>query len=254
MPLIHLQGQLICTTPEDRRVVLSGLAAHLRHSLRSPGCLFFDISQDHDPLIWRLDAGFADQAALDLWQNSSAASDWGRATRALRLDLSPRPAEPDIGPETTADLRALYLLNSAAFARSAEAQLVESLRASSDLALSLAARFGRAYLGHCAFSTLAAPFPAWALGPLATRASVRRQGIAEKLVRTGIALARDRGISAIFVLGDPAYYHRFGFSTEAARAFTSPYAGPHLQLLNLTGTALPKGEIHYPAAFADLGA
>ncbi|TKD22237.1 N-acetyltransferase [Rhodobacter capsulatus] len=250
MSLIHLQGQLICTTPEDRRVVLSGLAAHLRQSLGHPGCLFYEITQTEDPFVWQLDAGFADRHAFTAWQQATETSEW--ASRGIRHDLTPRPAKPEIGPETAADPRALHQLLEAAFARRAEADLVDALRASGDLALSLTARFGRACLGHCAFSALAAPFPAWALGPLATRASLRRQGIATTLVQAGLEIARARGIAAIFVLGDPAWYHRFGFSAEAARGFISPHAGPHLQLLNLTGTALPKGEIRHAAAFADL--
>ena len=252
MPLIHLQGRLICTTPEERRVVLGSMAAHLRQSLRSPGCLYFDFAQEADPLIWRLEAGFASAAAHAAWQQQAAASVWGQATRTLRRETSVTPAEPEIAPETAADLRAIYLLQGAASGGSAEAQLVEDLRASGDLALSLVARFGRAYLGHCAFSPLAAPVPAWALGPLAIRKTVRRQGIGEALVRTGIALARERGIAALFVLGDPAYYGRFGFSPEAARGYDSPYAGPEFQLLSLTGQPLPKGPVSHAAAFAKL--
>jgi predicted N-acetyltransferase YhbS/quinol monooxygenase YgiN len=252
VPLIHLQGQLICSTPEERRLVLTLLPAHMRHSLRAPGCLFFEMTQEENPLVWRIEAGFASHAAQESHSRQSAASDWGRATRMIRRETKLQPQSAEILPETAADARALYLLHRAVFGRPEEAQLVDDLRATGRLALSLTARFGRAYLGHCAFSPLAAPFPAWALGPLALREAVRGQGIAETLVRSGIALARERGIQALFVLGDPGYYTRFGFSPKAAQGHQSRYAGPRFQMLNLTGQALPKGPVTHAAPFAAL--
>ncbi|MBZ4022447.1 hypothetical protein CKO11_08250 [Rhodobacter sp. TJ_12] len=161
-------------------------------------------------------------------------------------------AAPEIRPEMAEDPRALSLLIRAAFGGPEEADLVEGLRAAGDLALSLTARFKRAYLGHIGFSPMAAPFPAWALAPLCVRASVRNQGIGGALVQAGIAEARARGIAALFVLGDPDYYGRFGFSPVAAQGYDSPYAGPYFQMLNLTDAALPKGALRHAPAFDSL--
>jgi len=252
VPLIHLQGRLACTTPAERQLLLGSLAAHIRQSLRVPGCLFYDYAQSPDPLVWTLNACFASPEAEAAHRRMSAASDWGRATLAFLRVETREAVGPEIGPETEADERALYLLNSAIFGKPAEAQLVNDLRAEGALALSLVARFERAYLGHCAFSTLKAPFPAWALAPLAVRETVRRQGIGEALVRAGIAQARARGVGALFVLGDPAYYDRFGFSVSAARGYKSPYSGPQFQMLNLSGKPLPQGPVTYAPAFAKL--
>lgn len=252
MSLIRLTGRLIGTAPEHRRVVLSHLPVHIRDTVREPGCLFFDIAQTEDPLVWSVSEGFASRAAFEAHQARMAASDWGRATRAIRRDYRLEEARAEILPERPEDARALYLLNRAAFGASDEADLVEALRASGDLALSLVARFGRAYLGHVAFSPVQAPVPAWALAPVAVRDCVRRQGLADRLIRDGIAIARERGIKAIFVLGDPAYYARFGFSVEAARGFASPYAGAFWQVLNLSGATLPPGPVTHAAPFAAL--
>lgn len=252
MALVHLTGRLICTTPEERRVVLAHLPQHMRLTLREPGCLFFDIAQDADPLVFHVNEGFASAEAFGAHQARTRASDWGRATQGIRRDYTQSATEPEIAPETPADTRALYLLTRAAFARPEEAELVEALRRDGALALSLAARFGRAYLGQAAFSPLAAPFPAWALAPLSVRASCRRQGIGDALVRAGIEIARERGIKALFVLGDPAYYRRFGFSAAAARGFASPYAGPHFQILPLADFPLPLGPVTHAAPFAAL--
>lgn len=251
MPLIHLQGRLICATPEERRVVLAQLPLHIRLTLREPGCLFFDIAQDpFDPMVWQVNEGFANRAAFEAHQARTQASEWSRASQGIARDYpAPVEVEPEIVPETHADARALYLLNRLAFGGTAEAQLVDALRKAGALAASVVARFNRAYLGHVAFSPLEAPFSAWALAPLAVRDCVRRQGIAEALVRAGIARARAQGVQAIFVLGDPAYYGRFGFSAAEAKGYHAPWMGPQFQMLNLSGAALPKGPLAYAAPF-----
>ena len=48
-----------------------------------------------------------------------------------------------------------------------------------------------------------------------------------------MARAREGGWAAAFVLGDPAYYGRFGFRADAARGYASPYAGEHFLALPL---------------------
>lgn len=250
MSLIHLQGQLICTTPEDRRVVLAHLPQHMRLTLREPGCLFFDITQDEaEPNIWHVNEGFATRAHFEAHQARMQASDWGRATLRIKRRYQMEVARPEIAPEAATDARALYLFNRAAFGGTDEAALVDALRGAGDLALSLVARFQRAYLGHVAFSPIKAPFPAWALAPLAVRESVRGQGIGAALVQQGLAVARARGVQAVFVLGDPAYYARFGFSVRAARGFGCPWSGPEFQMLTLTSQSLPAGALTYAPAF-----
>lgn len=252
MGLIRLSGRLIGTTPEHRRVVLAHLPAHIRDTVREPGCLFFDIAQTADPLIWTVSEGFATRAAFEAHQARTRASDWGAATAGIGREYQIADGTPEITPERPEDARAIYLLNRTAFGATDEADLVEALRAQGDLALSLVARFGRAYLGHVAFSPVRAPVPAWALAPVAVRESVRFQGIAERLIREGIAVARARGIKAIFVLGDPAYYRRFGFSVPEARGLTSPYSGAYWQVMNLSGATLPAGPVTHAPAFAAL--
>lgn len=59
------------------------------------------------------------------------------------------------------------------------------------------------------------------LGPLAVDPKFQRGGIGGGLIRTGFGAMRDRGCAVILVLGDPAYYGRFGFTQE--RAIKPPY-------------------------------
>jgi putative acetyltransferase len=56
------------------------------------------------------------------------------------------------------------------------------------------------------------------------------------------------------VLGDPAYYRRFGFDADAARGFESPYADPYFLVLALgsAGLSARSGRVDYAPAFRDL--
>ena len=62
------------------------------------------------------------------------------------------------------------------------------------------------------------------LGPLCVSPAVQKQGIGSALIRAGHGLLQGEGVSRVMVLGDPAYYSRFGFETESAIA--PPYKLP----------------------------
>src|SRR5690606_34609089 len=107
----------------------------------------------------------------------------------------------------------------AAFPGPAEAELVERLRADRDAVLSLVAEDGGAVIGHIMFSRMTAPFRALGLGPLAVAPSWQQSGIGSCLVREGLGRAKADGWQGVFVLGDPAYYRRFGFDPARASGF-----------------------------------
>ncbi len=82
----------------------------------------------------------------------------------------------------------------------------------------------------------------------------RRCGIGSALVRAALAHERGGGWAVAFVLGDPAYYGRFGFHADAARGYASPYAGKHFQAAPLGPEPLSGvGAVVYPTPFAALG-
>lgn len=62
------------------------------------------------------------------------------------------------------------------------------------------------------------------LAPLAVASSLQKQGIGSALVRAGFMQLKDAKICDVYVLGDPAYYGRFGFETEDK--VTAPYPLP----------------------------
>ena len=158
-----------------------------------------------------------------------------------------------IREEEQDDWPAIAALEEAAFGRPDEARLVDRLRSNGDLVLSLVAQAGAKIVGHLALSRMAAPFLALGLGPLAVAPDLQRSGVGGRLTEAALERARADGWDAVFVLGEPAYYRRFGFSAQAAIGFASPYAGPYLMALSLKG-ALPvsSGTIEYAPAFAAL--
>ena len=160
----------------------------------------------------------------------------------------------EIRTEAFADLDAIRAVVKDAFPTPVEAQLVDRLRDDGSIFLSLVALSDGAVVGHVVFSRMRAPAGALGLGPVAVSSSHRRIGIAAQLIEAGLARAKAEGWKSVFVLGNPAYYTRFGFRPELAAGFLSPYAGPHLMGLELQPGALAvrAGELRYPEAFSDL--
>ena len=163
-------------------------------------------------------------------------------------------AAPELRPETAADRAGIREVVTAAFGRADEADLVDALREAGDIAVSLVAAEDGRPIGHVLFSRLGAPFPALALGPVSVRPERQRDGIGSRLIRAGLEDATRGGCLGVFVLGEPAYYGRFGFERALASGFQSPYSGPYLMACALGG-GLPvtTGRIEYPPAFAGLG-
>ena len=162
--------------------------------------------------------------------------------------------EVNIRPEQPSDQGAIAGLVERAFGRAEEARLVAQLRSDGDAWLSLVAAEGDDMVGHVLFSPMSAPLRALGLAPVAVVPERRRRGIAAALICDGLARARAAGWEAVFVVGDPAYYRRFGFDPELARGFASPYAGPYLMALALTDPLPARtGRIDYAPAFAMFG-
>ncbi|WP_019223929.1 GNAT family N-acetyltransferase [Bartonella rattaustraliani] len=90
------------------------------------------------------------------------------------------------------------------------------------------------------------------LGPLAVAAECSGIGIGSVLMRHAIETAKKLGYGAIFLVGDCAFYQRFGFSNSLTQnlAMPGPYEKHRFQALELIpeylsschGTLLPSGE------------
>jgi len=68
-----------------------------------------------------------------------------------------------------------------------------------------------------------APTPVLALAPLGVRPARQRQGVGSALVAEALRRARERGERAVLVLGDPAYYGRFGFAPASPLGILPPH-------------------------------
>ena len=157
------------------------------------------------------------------------------------------------------DAAAIAGVHRAAFPGENEARLVAALHADGDVLASLVADDAGAVAGHVLFSRMTAyaaglPISAASLGPVAVMPQRQHQGIGGQLIDAGLEALADLGIELVFVLGDPRYYRRFGFDTETAAPFESPYAGPHLMARWLgTPQAVDSGHAAYAPAFGRMG-
>jgi putative acetyltransferase len=159
-------------------------------------------------------------------------------------------------PGDGADIRAVHI---AGFPTSLEANLVEQLKADGDSIISLVAESDHELVGHVLFSRMdveadGLPVHALGLAPVAVIPSRQRTGVGSSLIETGLGIAQARGAEIVFVLGEPEYYARFGFSTRTAEPFESRYAGPFFQAKALRSAFTPPscGRADYAPAFAGL--
>ena len=83
---VRRRGRLICASPAQSEIVRRYLQEHVRLTRLEPGCLSFDVTQSHDPLVWLVEELFVDQQAFDAHQVRTKASEWGRQTAAIRRD------------------------------------------------------------------------------------------------------------------------------------------------------------------------
>lgn len=155
-----------------------------------------------------------------------------------------------IRDEGPGDLPAVRQVITSAFGSEQEARLVDMLRGSGDLIASLVAMSGGALIGHVGLSRMQSPSDTLALAPLAVHPDHQRRGVGAALVNAALKRAALGGFTAVFVLGSPDYYERFGFSVAAAADFSSPYAGPHFMVRKF-GPCAPGPAIQAPA-FSDL--
>jgi putative acetyltransferase len=157
-----------------------------------------------------------------------------------------------VRPEATADQEAVHEVHRLAFASDVEPQLVDALRKAGEAVISLVAECEGDIVGHVLFSRLAAPMPALALAPVAVVPDRQRQGVGSLLIREGLRQAQQGGWVAVFVVGEPTYYARFGFDANQARGYACPYAGEYFMVRFIAEPQPLTGDIVYPAAFADL--
>jgi len=156
---------------------------------------------------------------------------------------------PVIRDERPADVPAVARMLEAAFGQADEARLVAALRRDGDAAISLIAEDRSGVVGCVTFSPMQAPAGALGLAPLAVAPERQEAGVGAALVRAGLDRATAEGWTGVFLLGEPRYYARFGFTPERANGFESPFAGPHFMALALRADFPAQGRAAYAPAF-----
>lgn len=160
-----------------------------------------------------------------------------------------------IHQENHRDITAVQAVETAAFGQKDEADLVDGLRASGDAVISLVVEEAGEIVGHILFSKLEAPDRCLALAPVAVMPDLQREGIGARLIRAGLVRAKESGAKAVFVLGDPEYYTRFGFDVSLAAKFETEYPKEYFMALELERGALVErdGPVIYAPPFRAMG-
>jgi putative acetyltransferase len=158
-------------------------------------------------------------------------------------------------PGDEAGIRAVHL---ASFSTPAEADLVDALRAAGRLTVSRLAADRGEIVGHVALSPvrLAGSDAGVGLAPVAVLPAFRRRGIGDRLIREGLARCAAAGWAFAVVLGEPAYYGRFGFRPASRLGLRDEYGGGDaFQALELRPGSIPAagGLVRYAPEFAGVG-
>jgi len=166
-----------------------------------------------------------------------------------------------IREERPEDAEAVHAVLVAAFGRVAEARLVERLRASARIVCAMVAEEKGRVLGHVVFSRIAvesgnSETPVLALAPLAVMPAFQRLGIGSALVSAGLARCRELGHARVVVLGESAYYGRFGFVPASRFGLKCPFPVPEEAFMAIElepdAFAQVSGVVRYGHEFDDL--
>jgi predicted N-acetyltransferase YhbS len=158
------------------------------------------------------------------------------------------PALPDAAPfairaERASDVVAREALLDASFGANRHARTCQRLRdrraPAEGLAFS-AVRRGRMVGTVRSWHVSIGGQPALVLGPIAVDPSCRKLGVGAALMNHALAAAKARGHGAVILLGDAAYYARFGFSAAKTGELSLP--GP-FERERLLGLELSEGAL-----------
>ncbi|MCT8268119.1 N-acetyltransferase [Afifella sp. JA880] len=140
------------------------------------------------------------------------------------------------------------------YAAGTEAFIIDALWTRGMATIALVAEADGRILGQAAFSPVTITgsdgqvTTGWhGLGPIAVLPEVQKKGVGSVLMEVGLTKLRALGSKGCVLVGDPAYYERFGF--ENLPQLQIPGVPPE-NLLALPFTdALPAGEIVFDEAF-----
>ena len=157
-----------------------------------------------------------------------------------------------IREEASSDAANVARVIEEAFEQPDEAELKHLLDQGGDTVLSLVAESAAGELiGHVLFSRLENPERCLALAPVSVRPDAQSRGIGSGLIREGLNRLCHSDWIAVFLLGEPSYYGRFGFSVALAARFDTRYPKDYVQALAFDESrfAALTGSLTYARAF-----
>ena len=141
------------------------------------------------------------------------------------------PEDLEFVEERPSDVDAVDQLTADAFGQPLESQLVQALRRNGGLTLSAVARLAGIPIAHVGYSPLqvggqSTSPPVLALAPVSVAPQHQRRGHGSALIRWSLDLLKSRGCPAVIVLGEPAFYSRFGFHAASDFSIHCPFEVP----------------------------
>lgn len=160
-----------------------------------------------------------------------------------------------IRPETPSDEDAIEQVTRRAFlshpySHQTEQFIIRALRADHALSVSLVAEEAGRVVGHIALSPVSVSDGAagwYGLGPISVEPEWQVRGIGRALMERGLAELRRIGANGCVLVGDPAFYTRFGFANNPALVLEG--VPPEYFLALPLGTASAHGNVRFHPAF-----
>ena len=161
-----------------------------------------------------------------------------------------------IRAETTADIQSIHEVTTSAFLTAAhtghtEQYIVDALRKSGALSISLVAEQEGKVIGQVSVSpvSISDHSEGWyGLGPISVLPSMQGKGVGSRLMKEALLELNAIGSRGCVLLGDPNYYHRFGFKTYEGLVLPD-VPKEYFQALLIQGE-IPQGRVAYHESFS----
>jgi putative acetyltransferase len=161
-----------------------------------------------------------------------------------------------IRSERPTDKAAIRKVTAEAFAgkpysNQTEHLIVDALRNTGALSLSLVAEVNKEIVGHVGFSLVTINGKAvdwYGIGPVSVSPEHQLQGIGSKLIKAGLTGIREVGAKGCVLEGSPNYYQRFGFRTYPDLFYEGAPAPEYFMALPFYDE-IPHGNIEFHKSF-----
>ena len=153
------------------------------------------------------------------------------------------------------DLEEVFNLIHSSFGNKTESNLVKQLISDGDVLINLVVESSDTIIGNVVVSKITMEpdigLFCGGVAPVSVVPDQQSSGVGSKLMTAVINESKKTGMDALFLLGDPNYYKRFGFIVSKLK---NDYSVEHFQELELTEGCLVyvKSKVTYANAFLNL--